>query len=432
MKYNQNIHPKIYHCIETMMNDNTLKYYFFGEFMNFVNISRWDLPYIMGVNVSTKGMNLFYNTKMCDGLEQTEVNFVVIHEISHFLYSHYQRTKSGGYEPELANYCQDAIINEVIIKDFDPNFVKIPQGLIRMPKSYTGEHVFEILYTYLEEQRNKYNKEKKQCYNNLDSQNSENLTTEEKLRKSSRPNEKGEYKDNSQSSIHKDERDLFDSIEGGKPITIDKHMLDEIPQELREEIVNNAKTTLKQRGRMTGHVEGILNKLVKKRKDFLKEIKKAYEQNKGYYKERTYARLSRRNIPGLKGAKKYGFAINVILDTSGSMYGYLEKVLNFIFQDNLACNIIIADTEVKKIVSTSTKKQIQDMAICGFGGTQLQPAVDFVKSNKSFKNLNTVILTDGYTDTLDLIGMKKVLIISCDKEVPLKFKTNVKQIIITE
>ena len=72
------------------------------------------------------------------------------------------------------------------------------------------------------------------------------------------------------------------------------------------------------------------------------------------------------------------------------------------------------------------------MIIKGLGGTVLQPGIDYISDN--YNLYNTVILTDGYTDSLDLSELNKVLIISTDSNCPIKNKPKkkLKQIIIKE
>ena len=75
-------------------------------------------------------------------------------------------------------------------------------------------------------------------------------------------------------------------------------------------------------------------------------------------------------------------------------------------------------------------KKLDSVKLVGFGGTVLQPAVDYVVEN--FNEFNTVILGDGYCDSLDLSKIKgKLLIISAGVKIPVS-KTNgkIKQILV--
>ena len=69
------------------------------------------------------------------------------------------------------------------------------------------------------------------------------------------------------------------------------------------------------------------------------------------------------------------------------------------------------------------------MKIIGYGGTMLQPSVDYVVEN--YNKFNLVVLSDGYCDYLDVSKIKgKILMVSCGTDkIPIS-KTNnkVKQI----
>jgi predicted metal-dependent peptidase len=72
------------------------------------------------------------------------------------------------------------------------------------------------------------------------------------------------------------------------------------------------------------------------------------------------------------------------------------------------------------------------MTIKGLGGTSLNPAIEFIKNDKKLNKFNTLILTDGYTDTLNFDGIfGNVLIISNNIKCPIKNDNNkIKQIVI--
>ena len=67
------------------------------------------------------------------------------------------------------------------------------------------------------------------------------------------------------------------------------------------------------------------------------------------------------------------------------------------------------------------KRELEKMKISGLGGTILQPGIDFMvdKKNKIYM-YNTVILTDGYTDSLNFRMVKtKTLILSTAEKCPI-------------
>ena len=122
----------------------------------------------------------------------------------------------------------------------------------------------------------------------------------------------------------------------------------------------------------------------------------------------------------------------MVLDTSGSMHGYYEKALSYVFQNNIQINAIQIDTQVYDLGVVENQNQLQKMKIHGGGGTVIQPAIDLVR--EKYNKYNTVVLTDGYTDNLSLKGIKgKVLIISVDQECPIEQSNGkLKQIVVKD
>ena len=210
---------------------------------------------------------------------------------------------------------------------------------------------------------------------------------------------------------------------------LDKHIGDEVPEEMRNAMVRDVMEKLAARGLTAGNLETTLNKLRKKRKDYLREIKRAVSNMIfGTNKVRTIVKPDRKQISGIKGTRKVKTAVNVILDTSGSMGNTFEKVLSYIYRNDITVNMVQGDTEVKWVDKFMDKKKIERMVISGHGGTVLQPSVDYVVDN--FNKYNTVILSDGYCDNLNLSKLKgKVLVISIGVKVPIsKSNGKVKQI----
>ena len=226
---------------------------------------------------------------------------------------------------------------------------------------------------------------------------------------------------------------IFQDLENGTGEYLDVHMGDDVPEEMRDAMVRDVMDRLQSRGLSSANIETTLNKLRKQRKDYLKEIKRSISNNiMGHKKMKTIVKLNRRGIKGLKGNRKVKSKINVILDTSGSMggQGTFERVLSYVYQNDIEINFIQGDTEVKWVENFKKKRQLETMRIHGLGGTVMQPSLDHVAEN--FNEYATVLLTDGYTDTLDCSRLKKnLLIISVGTPCPIK-KSNgkVKQITI--
>ncbi len=223
---------------------------------------------------------------------------------------------------------------------------------------------------------------------------------------------------------------IFSKADDNEGEFMDSHIPDTIPEELREQMVRDIQERLRARGLTSGNIEATLNKLRKKRKDYLKQIKSGISLIKGHVKDRTIKRPSRRGYVGIKGTKKIGSVLNVLLDTSGSMGGYETKALDYIFRNDIEINLIQCDAEVHAAEKIKSMKELQKVKVRGGGGTVLQPGIDLII--EKYSQYNTLILSDGYTDSLSFRGYKgKVLIISNAEECPIAHTNGkVKQIVI--
>lgn len=238
----------------------------------------------------------------------------------------------------------------------------------------------------------------------------------------------GQNSQNGQDSYDLD--GLFDESENNEGQFMDCHIEDSVSPELKESMIRDIQERLRNRGLQAGNIESILNKLKKKRKDHLKEIKRGISMIKGSTKDRTIKKPSRRGMVGVKGVKKIGSVLTVLLDTSGSMNGYETKALNYIFRSDIEVNLIQCDTEIHAVEKIKSMKDLQKVRVKGGGGTVLQPGVNYAK--KHYPKLNILCLSDGFCDSLDFRGFNgKVLIISNSVEVPIAYSNGkIKQIVI--
>jgi len=487
-----------------MLIDTKISLPYYGNFNLFVNFHESKNLPTCGVNMTTKGMNFYYNSEFLENLSQKEVNFITLHEDFHLLWNHPKRTITGQYDHQLSNIAQDMIINHVIWEDIPTSFVEIPKDktgknmALFIPKEYTGKLIFEEVYEWLRDKQEEH--KKKKCKNGkCESCNGTGQKQDQKSGKGKgegdpqdgqgkgqgdsqgegQPQDgqgkgqgehnhgkgepcpdcggtggqdgkdsqgnpsygpygkdpKGEKSDGSNnSSIDTYSLDqIFDNMENNQGQYMDVHMGDEIPEEMRESMVKDAMDRLQARGLEAGNVEQTLNKLRKKRKDYLKHIKRSIANEIfGTKKQKTIVKPNRRQVSGLKGNRKTKTKINVILDTSGSMggMGTFERVLSYVYRNDIEINLIESDTEIKLVKNIKNKKGLEKIKIHGLGGTIMQSGFDYVVEH--FNQYNTVLLSDGYTDHLDLSKVKgNVLMISVGVKIPIA-KTNgkVKQIVL--
>ncbi len=458
----KNIHEKLTESIQTMLIDINCNLPFYGNYNLFINFSeRKDMP-TCAVNMTPKGMNFYYNTEFLNSLSQKEVNFITLHEDFHLLWNHPKRTITGQYDHKLANIAQDMIINHIIVEDIPEWFIEIPKDkegknmALFVPKEYTGKLIFEELYEWLRDKQEEHQQQKSKQSGKSQSGSNQGESDSQK------GNEKGDQQGDDGSGEGENESDqkgsgksdkygpygknpkseggtidtysldqLFDNLDETEGQYMDSHMTDEVPEEMREAIIKDAVERLQARGYATGNIEQTLTKLRKKRKDYLSHIKRQISNLIfGTKKTKTIVKPNRRQIMGLKGNRKVKTKINVLLDTSGSMSGLFSRVLEYVYRNDIEINLIESDTEVKWVQTLKSRKAIESIPIHGLGGTILQPGVNMIA--EKFNQFSTVILTDGYCDSLNLSHLSgNVLIISAGVKVPItKSNGKVKQILV--
>jgi predicted metal-dependent peptidase len=460
----KNIHEKLLNSVQTMLIDTKVNLPFYGEYCLHISFHEQESVGTCGVNITTKGFNFYYSPSFLENISQKEVNFITIHELFHLLFAHPQRTVTGQYDHKMSNIAQDMIINHIIWEDISHSFVEIPKSkdgnnmALFVPKDYKGKLIFEELYEYLKDEKDKWQKEKKKnecqsCKGSGKDDNQSEQSEQSDKQESDCSDCKGTGNENGKDSSGKPSygpygkspskeggyidtwstEQIFEDMETNNGEYLDKHIGDGVPEEMREAMVKDVMERLASRGLTAGNIETTLNKLRKKRKDYLKEIKRSISNMIfGSIKQKTIVKPNRRQIFGLKGNRKVKTMVNVILDSSGSMggQGTFEKVLSYVYRNDIEINFMESDTEIKWVQNLKSKRALEKIPIKGLGGTVMQTGLDYVV--KHFNNYNTVLLTDGYTDTLDCSKLKgKLLIISVGTKCPIgKSNGKVKQILI--
>ena len=492
----KNIHEKLLNSVQTMLIDTKVNLPYYGEFNLHINFHEQESIGTCAINVTSKGMNFYYSPTFLADMSQKEVNFITLHEDFHLLFSHPKRTVTGQYDHKLSNIVQDMIINHIIWEDISHTFVEIPKSkdgknmALFVPNEYKGKLIFEELYEWMRDEKEKWDKQNKKdnsCKSCSGSGKKEKGDGQEKSDEKGEGLEKGEgqgegqdgegqekgegqgegqgedcpdcqgegtdgkdsngkpsygpYGKGTKDKSGKSSGDLdtwskekiFEDMETGEGEYLDKHIGDDVPDEMREAMVKDVMERLQARGLEAGNIETTLNKLRKKRKDYLKEIKRAVSNMIfGTVKQKTIVKPNRRQIAGLKGNRKVKTKINVILDTSGSMggQGTFERVLSYVYRNDIEINFMESDTQIKWVENLKSAKKLESLPIKGLGGTMMQSGIDYVVEH--FNEFNTVLLTDGYTDSLNLRKLKgKLLIISVGVKCPIAVTNGkVKQIVI--
>jgi len=451
MIVDKNIHEKLIDSIQEMAVDLRVNLPYYANFLLFVSFHEDKNISTCGVNMTAKGMNYYYNSDFLNTLSQKEVNFVNVHECFHLLWNHPKRTISGQYDHKLSNIAQDMIINHVIVEDLPNFFVEIPKDnegknmTLFVPKEYKGELIFEELYEWLRDEKEKREKKKKSCSSSCKTCNGTGKKQGQGNGQGQEPcpDCQGDGQGDGYGPNGKNPRDekgtidtwsldhIFDNIDNNDGQYLDVHLGDDIPEELRDAMIKDSMERLKARGLEAGNIEKTINKLRKKRKDYLKYIKRSVSNLLfGTKKNKTIIKPNRRQIEGLKGHKKIKTRIVCILDVSGSMWGLTEKVLNYIYRNDIEVILIQADTEVQGVTRVKSMKELEKKKIHGGGGTEMRKAIEY--ANENYPGVNMLLLTDGYHENLVLDKVKgNILIVSAGVKSPIaRSNGKVKQILV--
>ena len=386
--------------------------------------------------------SIFYNKQLSNIAQDMIINTIIVEDIVNILNKKLGKTDIVTLPKYHDEYFKDKDGNDRL--DKNGNKIKNPyynknMGLY-IPKEYTGEPIFENLYEWIKDQYENYKNRKEQLKDSDEDGDTprkgkgkgkgqgKGKTSSEQSGEPQENDEQDEqqsdeltdsfgnpaYGPNGQPDVDCGSLDkIFDSYDKGEQLTLDSHLDDEVSEDARKSIVGDFMQRLKNRGLESGDIEQTLNKLRKTKKNYLKEIKRVASNHiLGTTKMKSITRPNRRGIEGIKGKKKHRNCINCIFDTSGSMTGSYEKVLSYIFQNDIQINLISIDTVVKGIDIIKNKRELQALNIKGGGGTILQPSIDYISdvSNKLNK-FNNLCLTDGYTDTLDFTNVRGTTLI---------------------
>lgn len=416
---------------------------------------------------------MVYNPKFIDKLTLPEVKFLLAHEAQHLIWGHNKRGEEHGYDHKLYNIATDMLINKTLIDEY--NWMDFIKNGVEWDSHYKGNEISDSIYQWLKDkaqelkdaqdqdpnyQPQPYPGNSPQDQGEDGDQEGEGGGDGEEEGEGSGGESEGEGSEGDQEGKGSGNGDQSEDQNGngsgngryleGKTDagtesildqynndpefegeTVDVHMQDEgnISEEMKEEIIKDVISEMKARGVVDGHMTRILDDRIKEsRNNFLKLLKRSIAEIKGKSPSKTYQRLNRR-LPGkLKGKKGVANKINVILDASGSMMGpSIEKVCNEIFKDGYEINLVVADTRVSIVHHITNKNQLRGLNLhdCG-GGTTMQPAIDYIVEEK-WEGYGTVLLTDGWTDSLDTSKVPSFLILWTGDPCPIS-RGNPKQI----
>jgi predicted metal-dependent peptidase len=369
---------------------------YYGQFALYFNfIEDHKLPAAAGVTVIDGNITFVYNSIKIDEhvkeFGDMFLTFLVIHECQHILLNHILRGE--GMKHSIANIAQDMLINTQIQKDFGisyPPFYYFDRDYADLEykhDDYKGLPIFEPLYNHiLDNAPEDFDDGKGEGGEGEGGEGNGQGTPGQGQGKGGQPkdgkgNGKGRLVDD-----HEAMQEFLENMTGA-----DKSKLDSMVMEIHD--------TLKARGYgVSGGVETMFN--MKKEKPVVNVFKKIL--GNGKIKSGTYRKMSRRN-PKLKGKRKENKDVNLIVDTSGSIYSELSEIMpQLVGNFNVYC--VQIDTSVKFAGHVKNFKDWKNVPITGGGGTTLQPAIDKLIEERR-GHIQTIFASDYYCEELDFAGI---------------------------
>ncbi|MCB1157520.1 MAG: hypothetical protein H7A25_10580 [Leptospiraceae bacterium] len=358
-------------------------------------------------------------------LDLPTATFIFAHELYHLALRTHDRGKGSIHR--LFNIAHDLVINRKLKKEL--NFDSVPVGgldieSILKHQTHLHDASAEEIYYYLKE-NNPQHISSKDHWTNIQ------ITTNAG---SNLPSQGGAMADALRKALQKGKPASEDNLDklGGHSDIIDEELE-------RRLFPNETRTSLKQKERIEEIEKACNNALSMKatQEEFEKlfgmpgygkdnvagEMEDSIDMLRSYYRPpwemalqqwmenttrtgKTYSRASRRGTGYdfvLPGHKREGYTIHILLDTSGSMYDTLSRILGVIasFCDSLMIpeiHLLQCDTEVTSDEWLSPE-ELQNYTIRGMGGSDMTPGMEYLAQDPEVENL--IVITDGYIDYPD-------------------------------
>lgn len=388
-----------------------------------------DLSAAAAVGLDINGPTLYVNPYIIMDITSSFIQFVDIinHEGFHLLYNHlvvYQPIVKGK-DPamhEAMNIATDAEINQ--------NLKNLPEGCITLEdiKRYSDDNFvveekagslvyFNAIKEYFEKKAKEDKKAQQQMQKQLEDQmnNGGNSSGDQdgegdgdgsgQGKPSSDEGQDGSGSGKSNSKYEKDH--IVRSYGEEHPTWVLKDVSPEMAKEMSKQYADGALQRMgeKARGEMPGYLKDQIEKLRKPPQvRWTTVLKKMFMYNPKT-KKLTKNRLHRQHPDKLYKQGLItgnGQDVYVFIDTSGSMSAKelkaaLIECYNIAKQKSVRLYVINVDTEIHQVTEI---KKLSDLngEIYGGGGTQMQPAFDWMHENHKNSKSMIVMMTDAYIE----------------------------------
>lgn len=342
---------------------------------------------------ATDGFHVYYGHDFCMGLDEKELNFIVLHENYHKMYKHLSVWNHlFKIDPEVAGRACDYVINAGI-KKADPNerWAKMPSGGCYDPRfdGMDSGQVFRILYGEKKSGKNKSGENK----------NGEN--------KSKGGSGKGEGDSGGSGGESFDEHLWQQAAQAGLDPKEAERREAAIDHAIRQGQSAHAAVVGRGAGRSNRELQAALLPPVDWRKatmDFVVEVMAGRDIS-------TWARPSRRSVAtGIYMPSTYSEAIGEVLvgiDTSGSVsssllgafINHMKVMANTVNPAKLHMTYWDEEVEAYQCFEQGQYSDLDKLARpMGGGGTSPSSVTRWMKQNPLVKPVCAIMLTDGYVN----------------------------------
>jgi predicted metal-dependent peptidase len=396
---------------------------FMGTMLTEMSIKYTNIVPTAAITYNSKldNFEILLNDQFFCGLELNQRIAILLHEVLHFTNQHLFRlpfiTKDNE-ERKLYNIAGDMAINQYI-QDLPPGCINVDDWKDKSGQPFPKYKTMEEYYLLMRDG----SKKKKQ---NGKCQPGEGEPQDGQGEGQSGQNP-GQYENVGKSNAG-------DNL--NKFSTIDEHLWDQLSEEQKEQMLNEAKKMIKRTIEKTSFGHSVVPDTIK---DLLEEIE--VQIGKMNYKAILRAVIKKtvscvdRDHTWNRPNKRYGVyapgstngklpKLLIPIDTSGSIslqemntfVGIMDKFLQV---GNRSCELALWHTEVyhKQKYKLGQKIQSEDLQS---GGTDIEPVLEYIK--KATPDLS-IILTDGYYDSSHVKPSSEVIFIISkggNKDHPLK------------
>lgn len=365
----------------------------------------------LSVTVYVDGVHVYINPNFVKTVTDSELIFILVHEMMHVYCYHCNITDRFEYlrrDDPLLITAQEMVVNELskrLLATYKFDMSSLTQLFSTnanfLPDNYTGTISVEAVYQYLLDHPDIQRKESifsvslisKNMKSSDDPQNPQQIMKTKTNHESC----------NSDSEIQQDITHIQEAIE----ILMDKS--------------GNGNLDISGIIGMSGienkQLRAIAQVLVKPDTSYLTRIKL---MSRGRNHRQTYAVMNKYqayyDLQGIvaKGKRYYLSEIVYLLDVSASRREFAKKSLSYLYDSELRYTVIQIDTTIQKIDHVKGR-ELLDVEIIDGGGTDLQPAIDYIATLTKKPDV-LVIITDGQHSELYLakLGNTKIFIVSND------------------